>query len=991
MRADLAEKTWIDFMKLKEEYQKKVLLYDIIINPDELNEIQKVMIAFYKGKYSSDFNSWEKYWGCEDVLFFGFCMFAKYVRRRDEKFWDGWKEWTDQGLDKNTDPNIYSDIKKFALKYDIYLFSSLKKTMYVSSFNTHAFLNNAHCVEVFHFLKMLAISNPYRMNTKEQHDFLFDIVKNIGQGIKTDLLFIEDESDDSDEVKKYYGLHRGFQRACSHNPFMVCNALELPFRLILNMLFSSDKYDYITEYQDKIEPFLVSGYKKFLLEISEEIDDLHTIVGKKDFNRKRINKPEYRYVFETNQLELYIPEMRIGSNIEDTMLRVSLQGEITTIDFSIEARYYRTVVIGTIEKHFLINKFEPGLTCAIYENNKLFRSYDLHDKYFIFDINGDQISLPCKFEQDAFILIQYEMLFDSSDFSLFYEDIDKGYKIFQVHIDEDSCFTLGNVMVSPFFTEFPVFRIMTEELENGAYLLTNEGESIKVYHRLPRIQIRCNSEDDLFSHFPAIINGKNSKYTIFSSIMLMDGSGDSCYTVGFENTGNDEYQNKIIEIVFGVNFKYRLDCIVLTDLKFCFTKLFYLTENDVRVKSLEFKNSSQLFTRNYLFPMKDRNTKFKLLLNGMEFRLCLVPPSLDICLSDGSVIKENVWHSIIALKTLYVSRSFHDTCLELSFESGLKRRYWGVKMDSCNSFDLSCLHRDNTFSNRVDVSICFKVSGIESIVKIFTVYSVFYFLKPMKFVWFDSDRSIRNLVNGNGEYLLFECIGDPLLTYEFEFKNYNTGEISVIDIPDISDSVIIMKLSEKKINDGYYNMAILSNKVLMGMSNTMRKIEYKQEDIEIISGEIYQEEIIFENLEQISFQEENHKLEISSEVVGVKLHDRLVIKCVQTDFGSIIHNFYLEIVGEMLDGYGYLANGFSILKKLKSLKFATDSEKRKYHHSFNPYKISNILKITATEIIFDITDKSGDVLLIDGYGAVNSLKYSNKVSLSTNRIKGYIC
>lgn len=951
---DLVETTWDRFLKLKEEYHDKVLLYDIVLSSEQILEIQTMLIKHVNGSYNPLWDTLRKKWSYEGILFLSCCVFAKYERKENEKFWYGWKKWIGQEINNpNSHLNMYAELKKFASSQQLYLYSSPKKTMYVSSFNTHAFMSAAHCVGIFHFLKLVAIGNMYRMDIAEQKELLVYTINAIGAGVNEDSSTNDDDSDDSEHTKKYYGLHRGFRRASAFNPSAVCNALEVPFRMVLNTILSAGKYDFLSDFQESLEPFIVIAYKRFLQDLSDETADLQKIVIGSTGRRKRCNKPEYRYDFDSNQLVLSIPEMRLDPESEDMMISVVLHGQNVCIESSLDIRYYRSILIGTAEKNIPVTKFFPGLICDIKENNTIIRSFDMGDKYHIFDDNGDVLSLPCRNAQDAFVLVQYGIEFISSDNSVFFEDESMGYAMYQVHINEETCFIIGNVMISPFFIDIPIFRIVNEHLDTGSYLLDEQVQKIRIYHELPKFQIRSTSREDLILNFPVRINGKSFEYQIESEILLMDGSGETCFTVTFDEQVNEKYHNKVIDIRFALGYSYSLKCIVLRGLKYAFTHSYYRNDSDVRVSELIFEQSDQIYSRNYTFPMKDKNTRFKIKLNDTEYRLCLVPPSLDMRLSDGTPIVPEVWHSVISSKTLFVSDSFKNICLELEFETGEKSKIHGNRNDSLISFPLSCLHRDNTLSGRVEVSISFYSSGAEIKEKFCTVYSVFTSLKPVRLNYRDSATAIRNLINEKGQYLLIECIADPGISYQVNVTNKQQSASVTVDIPNDQDKIKCMKICDNMFVDGKYDLTIISKRFSMGMSGSDEKVEYEIKDLIVCSGEI----VKIKQVEQRDLKDENKSEQI--------INDNMVLKCVKTESGNLIRNFYLKIFDESIDGAGYLADGY----------FVAPDNRRQFHTLFNPYFISNLSQ-KGNDVFFEITDKEGKYPSVDVYGRVNCLTAS---------------
>lgn len=978
MENDLSEYTWLAFSEQKKAQIDSVLLYDLTLTSDEVSLIQSIMRNHFKNVYNPDWDLLRRQWSYDGIFFLSCFVYAKYVRSPNEKFWDGWRKWTgeESSLSANNG-NHYNEIKKFASQHSLFLYETTKKTMYVSSFSTHAFFNAAHCVDIYHFLKIIAIGNPYRMDVSEQKELLAEIIQLIANRVKFDQSEKEEEIDEIDSIKNFYRLHRGFRRACLNSSNLVLRAIEIPFRMILSTVLSGGTTDFLAEYQSNLEQFQIIGYQQFMKELSEETQDLQKFLGKRTTGKKRFFRPEYRFNFEEKQLEIWIPEMRIETDLNNVEIRVIIQGDNLNLSVPIEPRLYRSFCIGTEEKHIVLERFDSKIVCDIQENNVSVRSFSLNEKFLIFDIEGDVLPLPCRVEQEAFLLVPHGTYFDEKEFSIYEVKKNANYRIFQFYMNEDSCFILGDSIISPFFSEIPNFRILDKYLVDGVFLSDDIGLKISVYSEFPIIQIRAENREQLRIKFPLLINEQKYSYDILAENIITDGSGESCFTVGLSDDIKKTYLGQVVSMKMGGCCEYKAVFIVLRNLSKKFTQDYYIDEDDIRVAELSFDNSDKLFIRSYIFPMKDNNVRFKLSINDKEFKLCLAPPCLDVRFCDGTYLNKDAWHSLIASKTLSIVNTLAGINLMARYDTGEERVFRSILKDGKLNFDLQFLHRDNTFANKVEIYACFLAPNTKKQEKLCTVYSRFTVLSPLKFSFISEISSIKNLIKETGQYLTMSYIGEPSLEYTARLLNIRNGKQKIFMIPESTGVPTPIRISNGIVEDGIYTFSVVSKKMIMGMKSCKEQIEYSQENIEILSGEIKQtikkdsKDIIIHN--KFTTKSQLHYLEIEE----TKIEIGTIINCIETFDGHAVRNFYLKIYDESVDGSSYLADGF----------FVIDGSNH-YHTKFNPYNIQKI-QFHNKDIHFEITDKDGRSPDVDSQGKINPLSTNNRDLYQVDGMIGY--
>jgi len=942
---DLGKRLWEQFEEIIQNQIDNRLIFQLRITPEEVKALQAVARSY--GRFSANpvQVGIERYWKTDGLIFLLLFVYTKYVHNRDLQFWVGWEHWSHAGVSSDLlNPKIYNYIKSFSDKYALFLYSP-NRNEYVSSLRTHAFLGNWTIEKILETLFHVALRYPFSLDQYDREAYLKDTLEQYAEKPSEN-----SEDDDEQDVIPFH-FRKSFRMALFLQQDNVLNELQGIFHVLHQAIVANVQgSDRFLKLSDSTESYIHDAVKNFLVMLKSTHYEKLISESIKESGGSRYNfRRPGLYLNMTNLLlTIHIPAQRTFTKNPDSKYSLKVTSDNKKIERLLEYRFYNDSPIYTREEDIEIRHYNGSLAWDVCLNGFSEKHYTCNEKVLYFRSDGNRIDLPLSQEQELYVLVSDECVFECDDASPA-KVPDTNYSIYCLQCNSKTLLFVDNKFVSPMAQDIPdLMERQSDVIYESVKIIDPIGETHPVYHSFPAFTIRSKNENMLREEYPVFINNKEIRYSITAKKLLCDGTDDILFDISIPETNYCDSGASVYHIEIGITKQYSKRIFLLRQLAFSFTDTMYFSKKDVRVQNLVFDSCNTFFSGSYAFPMKDNNTRFRLKLDNEEYRLVLQPPLIEATI-DGKDILELLWGDNVFDKEISIDSDLDDIKVLARFSDKSEKRLNLVHIANKRTIPLNSLaqwkYMGCDFANIV--LVCKNQEKI-----ITTICFRFTFLDAPHFFCNEQDVSQSSLVDKEGLFLICRTIGSDKVTYSGVLTYLATGAKYSFPLQGNNNVTSPVFITDQFVPNGNCKLEIYSKQKLMGHINGIESIEYSQE-----FQKLYDEPVI----------EQKEVLVAIGTIIDINCSDAGTIK-----------NFFLRIDDELAGDVGFLAEGYFI-----------HNGNQIYHSEFNPYLLTNI-KIDGTTVTCSIRDANSQHPVLDRYGRVNPLKSDEVNPIRIHEISGKV-
>jgi len=931
MTSDLGKRLWEQFEEICRKQPKNRILFQLRITPEEVAALQSVAHAFGGFYYDPVREDIIKYWKYDGLIYILLFTFAKYVHKKEERFWVGWEKWAKP--DSTSDllnPKNYQYIKSFSDNHDLFLYCP-NRNEYVSSLRTHAFLGQWSLDHILRAFVIVLLKYLYRLDNADRDYLLKEVLDQISENPT------ENIEDDEDTEQLPFHFRKSFRMAAFLQNALVFDQLQELFRLIHESVIRSANQTF-TEITipDHVEPYIqeiVAGI------LQEPVSSKYSTIIRENYTgsdgiRHRFRRPGIILDPESMMLKLFIPEQRVFNREAGFRFKVLIAIGSEEFETPLSFRYFSNQPFCTREQELDILAYHGSVSWKICRNGITIKENHVEEKVLYFDTEGNGIQLPLTEAQDVFILVSDDCSFECDDASPF--DLENvKYKVFFTTCNENTLFLVDNVFISPFAKKVPNF---VEKHKDSVYqsvsIISADNAIYSVYKVFPEFAIRAKDEKTLRSSYPLYLDDIKIEYTILKKSSLYDGSDEYVFDIAIPASYHVSQSVSRFDLEIGAPVKLKKTLFIIKNLEFSFSDPLYFSRDEVRVQALFFESCETFFSGSYSFPMKDNNTRYRIMLDNEEYRLGLIPPIIHVTL-DNLPVPEISWWEDIYDKKMHIATDLSSLRVFVRFSNKTERMLSPVLINGQREYALSGLSRANIpCDDPVDMVV--DINGKQKLIT--TIYYKFAFLEDPRFLCSDQCNTSSPLINKEGFFMFAKMMGSKRKKYEGVLTYLTTGQDYKFDLPISEHGLESVFITDQFVVNGRSKLTVQSKSAVFGKKEKIEAVEYER---------------IFDSLYEENQREAQDVVKITTESILE----------VESSSGTCIYNFFLEIDDDLFGAEGFLANGFFIAKNGSKI----------YHTFFNPYTITDII-FYGNEISCTIKDKNGKCPGVDKYGRVNPIR-----------------
>lgn len=732
---------------------------------------------------------------------------------------------------------------------------------------------------------------------------------------------------------------------------MVFEELKEIFRLLHNAVLSFVSQKYPAKKRIEFsEPYIQTFVEKFYADLQAGKYE-ESIKGKLEESKSKewhFRRPGIYLDSNSMMLKLHVPEQRVFNTDAKSNYSVMVYYGNQRIERILDFRYYNERPYCTREEEIPLQRYHGDLTWKVCRNGVPIKEYRINKKVLYFRNDGNSIELPLILEQELYVLVPEGCLFECDDASKI-QIPDTNYSIYSVYCKTDTLLFIDDSFFSPMAQKIPDFM---EKKKNVVYksvkIINSNKDANPVYWSFPGFSIRAKDEKTLRNDYPIWINNIETTYSIEKKVTLCDGTDDFLFDIKIIDPEISGYGVHAYNLKIGCQGQYNRQIIIIPELSFSFTEPLFFSQKDVRVKHLGFDSSETVFSSTYPFPMKVNNTKFRINIEGDEYRIALQPPLIEITI-DGKELPKTLWYDDVLEKSILITSEIEEISTETRFSDNSERKLNQLRTANGVIVSLRPLAQDRIVGKDF-ATISIVCNGSEKVIT--TIYFKFNFIEGPRFFCNEQGFSQSSFVDREGLYLTSKMIGSEDIIYNGIITYLATGEKHSFPLQMNKGVILPVFITDKFIPNGRCSLEISSEKKLMGCKNGVKKIEYEKE-----FNKLYDEPVV--------------------ENIPISIKIDTIIEFDSSDVG-FVNNFFLRIDDELTGNDGFLAEGFFLHNK---------NEVPLTDH--NPYTITEI-KIDGNKVSCTITDNKGHLPVLDRYGRVNPRKMDDIFPKSINTISGEI-
>jgi len=637
--------------QLQEQINKLKLQYNYPLLPIEIDkrdlELIKVITAsLITGAIrNNDMHDFISKLGEGGLLFISCLLFAReHEKESNRDFWKEYFHWLKidhSPYIKISQNKIYEQIRQFwEANNIIHIYSKNRNIQYVLTFRMHSIVANRplskHLITRF-LIKIINSNGTIFHDNDDQKKLLVDSLTEYA------LPIIEEDSDEN-PVNAFLQLPRETAQAFYYSFDQVVHFIAPVYDYMERRLVDITN-DNQTSYSREIEfpQFLELSVEEALQETSvEEIKSVRKILGNQLRGPVTIALDTFK-----KQFHYLVPVYSFIDLSEHLSITFSLIDSDEVI-FQKKHLEYDSIGSAVYTKQFAIpcDKYRSTLVFQFSNEEKVLAKGKVV-LGVIFNADGDLIHFPCKTEQPVYCVAKEDSI-DADNLERVRLNILEDFSLWETYLSEDCPILINNILYSlgsnhnkqraGLIYKRDVYRQTHFSSDKTLYPIIGE---------YPEIFLRHHSSIPIKNEFTFILDGIEIPFTVVSSHLLEDGTGESYYRfkidssvmlpsaklVHFRLFSSADHTDYISETWF-----------CLKNLQIQYSRALYYGTKNAEIVYLSFDGKDVLFqSHNYFFP--NSLLKYKIDLdNEKDNRLILTPPMITVTAGGESLFQKELWY-----------------------------------------------------------------------------------------------------------------------------------------------------------------------------------------------------------------------------------------------------------------------------------------------------------------------------------------------------------
>lgn len=613
-------------------------LFSIEFDEEQTLLLQRMTVLTILGsKRDPDTQAFIRRWKEGGLYFFSCLCFANHEKEQNRDFWEEYKTWL--GLPERflqgRGSDFYKPIKRFFDDRQILHIVRENRREYVLTFRMHAIVANRPLSRgrLPKLLFKAASSEGIMLRGEEEQRILLELLLDEYVG--------DVQNDETDQVNtSFYVLPTETAYAYSKNKEQVLDYLLPAYDYLEKRLVGlyDDVYRYEGGASETIPPFLSASIDDF---IGGMEGGLVRELGIRQRRSRRKGVSGLYLDIETKSLQYVVQDIILPNKREHAPVELRLLSDRTEVyaDHHLSPSSAGSFLLCPATE-IPCEKLYEDLTYEFSQGGEILGAGKLYTTP-IFTEDGSPIIFPTTTEQGVYCLARPEDIV-ADELALITENLLADFSLWFTYLSKSTPILLNGIFYGV-GKEQPdrAFCIFRGDEEIDAWMEI-ERERYRIVSALPHIGVRLPATLDLQRKIVVLIDGSQIPYTSIKALSLLDGSGDTYYTLRLDVDVSNATLYSIRVLQGGDNI-HTERFFLLRQLKVQYKSKICFGNQKPEVERLSFEDRDALFKkRYYAFPNELSRYKVRN-RDGSDGRLILNPPRIDVKGNEESLFGKDLW------------------------------------------------------------------------------------------------------------------------------------------------------------------------------------------------------------------------------------------------------------------------------------------------------------------------------------------------------------